>query len=485
MNIAILRDKLQPRTNVGIWLPIVLLEICLAAVGALFPIKPMIIIFIGIPLVFYLLSKPFHAYLLTILLLPFWEITLRGVGDVEGQIDIRYTQIAAVIAVLSGLFNGLITKKLHFEKNILHFPIAVLVGWMLLSFIWAVSVYLGIKEFLLILYGVVIFFLTINNVKDEKTLNTALKIWIIAGLLCALSGIVELITTTLPALKGLSSGTIKHWGEPIRISGLKEGPHRLGFLLNVCLMITVPQLIISGSRKYKLFLGFCIFSMLIVLINTMSRSTWIGCFIGIACCSFYSKRLAKIFFISCLVVFVLFVALAPDALQHAVVERFKGMLDPMQTQSIAGRASVWEAGMKMFKDRPVTGVGIGSFSALATQYGSVHLEAPHNVYLFFLSEFGLIGLSIFLALIFTIVTLLIKGFKHISNDANKIVLFGLFVGLIIYFTQGLVVSYKFLEMEIWALLGLATAALKIFTSKNLERINRANVIPQQHGRCTP
>lgn len=465
MNATILKDRLQPLKDIGIWAPIILIEVSLAAIATIFPIKPMIIIFIGFPLVLYLFSKPFHAYLLTVLLLPFWEITLRGIGDVEGQMDIRYTQIAAAIAVLSGLFNGLITKKLHFEKSILNFPIAVLVGWMLLSFIWAVSVYLGIKEFLLTLFGVVIFLLTINNIKDEKTLNTALKIWIIAGLLCALSGIVELITTTLPALKGLSLGTIKHWGEPIRISGFKEGPHRLGFLLNVCLMITVPQLIISGSRKYKLFLGVCIFSMLVVLINTMSRSTWIGCFIGIACCSFYSKRLAKIFFISCLAAFVLFVALAPDALQHVVIERFKGVLDPMQTESIAGRESVWEAGMKMFKDRPVTGVGIGSFSALAIPYGSVHLEAPHNVYLFFLSEFGLIGLSIFLALIFTVIASIIKGFKCISNDANKLVLFGLFVGLIIYFTQGLVVSYKFLEVEVWALLGLATAALKIFTSE--------------------
>ncbi|HHT9161175.1 MAG TPA: O-antigen ligase family protein [Candidatus Brocadiia bacterium] len=380
--------------------------------------------------------------------------------------DIRYTQIAAVVAVLSWFFNGLITKKLYFEKNILNSPIAILVGWMLLSLVWTVSVYSGIREFLQIFFGVIVFFLTINNVKDEKTLNVALKIWIIAGLLCALSGTVELITTTLPAVKKLSFGTITHWGAAVRISGLKENPHRLGFLLNVCLMIAVPLLITSKSRKYKAFLIFCICSMLVVLINTMSRSTWIGCFVGIACCSFYSKRLAKIFFISCLVVLVLFVTLAPDALQHAVIERFKGVLNPMQTSSIAGRTSVWDAGMKMFKEHPLTGVGIGSFSTLAKQYGSTHLEAPHDVYLFFLSEFGLIGLSIFLFLIFTVVASIIKGFKRISDDTKKFVLLGLFVGLIIYFTQGLVVSYKFLEMEIWALLGLAMASLKIFTSES-------------------
>lgn len=441
-----------------------MVEICLAAVGALFPIKLILIIFIGLPLVFYLLSKPLHAYLLIILLLPFWEITLRGIGDIEGQIDIRYTEIAAAIAILSWLFNGLITKKLCFEKNILNLPIAILIGWMTLSLIWAVSIYLGIRELLLILYGVIVFLLTINIVKDEKTLNITIKTWIIACFLCALSGMVELIMATLPVLTNLSLGHTIRWGT-IRVSGLKENPHRLGFLLNVGLMIIVPQLISSKSKKYGLFLFFCMLIMLVVIINTMSRSTWIGCFIGIACCSFYSKRLAKIFLVSGLVALVLFVVLAPDALQYAVVERSRGVVNPMQTASIASRENVWNAGMRMFKERPITGVGVGSFSALAKPYGSTYLEAPHDIYLFFLSEFGLIGLSIFITLIFTVTTSIIRGLKCVSNNTNKFVLFGLFIALIIYFTQGLVVSYKFLEMEMWALLGLAVAALKIFTSE--------------------
>ena len=441
-----------------------MVEVCLAAVGSLFPLKPILIIFIGLPLVFYLLSKPLHAYLLAILLLPFWEITLHGIGDIEGQVDIRYTQIAAAIAVLSWLFNGLITKKLCLEKSILNLPIAVLIGWMVLSLIWAVSIYLGIRELLLVFYGVIVFILTINIVKDEKTLNITIKTWIIACFLCALSGMVELIVATVPVIAKLSLGQTIRWGT-VRVSGLKENPHRLGFLLNVGLMIIVPQLISSKSKKYSLFLFFCMLVMLVVIINTMSRSTWIGCFVGVACCSFYSKRLAKIFLVTSFVALILFVVFAPDALQYAVVERTRGVVNPMETASIASRENVWNAGIKMFKERPIIGVGVGSFSALAKPYGSTYLEAPHDIYLFFLSEFGLVGLSIFITLIFTVIISVMNGLKCISNNANKFVLFGLFIALIIYFTQGLVVSYKFLEMEMWALLGLAMATLKIFTSE--------------------
>ncbi len=464
MDMALFRDKLQPRSVLGIWLPIILIEICLAAVGVLFPLKPMIIIFIAVPLVYYLFSNPFHAYLFALLMLPFWELTLYGVGEVKGQIDIRYTQIATAIALLSWLYNGLISKKLSFEKYFLLTPIAILVFWMLLSFIWAVNVYLGIKEFLQVVYGVSVFLLTINNVKDEKTLNTVLKTWIVVGLLCALSGMYELIAITIPAVKKLSTGTITFWGPSVRVSAMKETPHRVGFILNVCLLIIVPQFVISQSKKFKAYLVFCISTAVVIIISTMSRSTWIACFYGVTCCSFYSKRLAKTLIISCVAVILLYFLLAPESLQHAITERFKGVLDPLETSSIEGRSSVWTAGIEMFRQRPLIGVGIGSFSVLAAKFGSEILDAPHDVYVFFLAEFGLIGVTIFLALIATNFLLLIRGLRYITNDANKFVLFGLFIGLSIYFLQGLVVSYKFIEMEIWALLGLATVALKVFTT---------------------
>ena len=462
MSTAIFKDKLQPLTNIGIWLPIILVEICIAAVGSLLPIKEMLIILISTPLVCYLLAKPLHAYILTILLLPLWELTLGGVGNVGGQIDIRYTQIVAAIAILSWFFNGLITKKLSFEKNILYFPIALFVGWIMLSLVWSLSFYMGFRDLLLTFNGVIIFFLTINTVKDEETLNIVLKAWVVTGLLCALMGMVELITTTIPNVKQLTTGTIEHWGPSVRLSGFRENPHRFGFLLNACLMIALTQLITSKSKKYTIFLVLCIFNILVVLTNIMSRSTWVGCIAGIICCSFYSKRLAKACLISGLVVIVLFLALAPDALQHAVIERFKGIMNPMETRSIIGRSSVWDAGIKMFMDNPLIGVGIGSFPLLSDAYGSVFLDAAHNVYIHLLSSFGLIGFTIFLFLFFTIAASIAKGFKYISNEGHKLVLLGISLGLAIFFIQGIVVIFKFIELEFWALLGLIMAALNVY-----------------------
>jgi O-antigen ligase len=236
-------------------------------------------------------------------------------------------------------------------------------------------------------------------------------------------------------------------------------------------MIIVSQVIVSKSKGYKIFLSFCIFTTLVVLLYTLSRAAWVGGFVGVASCCVYSKRLAKIFLISTLVTVILFVVLAPDALQNLVIERFMGVLNPTETKSIIGRESVWNAGMGMFKERPLTGVGMGSFTVLATPYGSVHLMAPHDIYLFFLTEFGIIGLVLFIVVIVITLVSLVRGLKNISDDTNNFILFGPFAGLIVYFTQGLVTSFKFLEMETWALLGLAMTALKIFTSEK-EQANR-------------
>ena len=99
---------------------------------------------------------------------------------------------------------------------------------------------------------------------------------------------------------------------------------------------------------------------------------------------------------------------------------------------------------------------------LSDAYGSVFLDAAHNVYIHLLSSFGLIGFTIFLFLFFTIAASIAKGFKYISNEGHKLVLLGISLGLAIFFIQGIVVIFKFIELEFWALLGLIMAALNVY-----------------------
>ena len=75
-----------------------------------------------------------------------------------------------------------------------------------------------------------------------------------------------------------------------------------------------------------------------------------------------------------------------------------------------GRTELWSIGMRMSEDHPVTGVGVENFVLFSPRYvrqpGSLEFVAfterpyvPHNVYIGFLAETGVVGVGLFLALL--------------------------------------------------------------------------------------
>jgi O-antigen ligase len=66
--------------------------------------------------------------------------------------------------------------------------------------------------------------------------------------------------------------------------------------------------------------------------------------------------------------------------------------------SMSGRAAIWEAGLTAFPLRPVLGAGVGAYGATLQTIGNKH-NAPHNMPLGVLVEQGIVGFSIYLALL--------------------------------------------------------------------------------------
>ena len=88
------------------------------------------------------------------------------------------------------------------------------------------------------------------------------------------------------------------------------------------------------------------------------------------------------------------------------------------TTSEGGRLEMWLTIIKGIIKNPLLGSGIGSLSNVYTLNGGadVHtLSQPHQQYLFWLSEFGLIGFLIFMMFFYT----LIKDASNISSEARS------------------------------------------------------------------
>lgn len=83
----------------------------------------------------------------------------------------------------------------------------------------------------------------------------------------------------------------------------------------------------------------------------------------------------------------------------------------LTSASSTGRTDIWKVGMRMVKANPIAGVGSGNFTIAEPHYllapGSIGrpefiIDTPlvaHNAYLHVLAEMGLVGLSLFLAVL--------------------------------------------------------------------------------------
>ena len=102
-------------------------------------------------------------------------------------------------------------------------------------------------------------------------------------------------------------------------------------------------------------------------------------------------------------------------------------IEILKNFSSSAYGEIYMVGLNMFKDNPLTGVGIGNYQTSCmniTKYNSlmVHYDCashPHNTYIQWLSEGGFITFFSFILLLNTILYFLIKGsnqniFKYIS-----------------------------------------------------------------------
>jgi O-antigen ligase len=80
----------------------------------------------------------------------------------------------------------------------------------------------------------------------------------------------------------------------------------------------------------------------------------------------------------------------------ALAWRFQSLQQGTREYSVVTRLAYWRGAWQMFRDHPLTGVGLGAFPAMYPQYGHSsakleRLEKAHNDYLQLLTEAGLVG----------------------------------------------------------------------------------------------
>lgn len=213
-------------------------------------------------------------------------------------------------------------------------------------------------------------------------------------LLLGLIGLVSLVQYTT-----LWSLPMDWWGnsqEPKRAIGLFAHPNGLGLFVTPLMAWLLPDVWAKLTKLWQkinwrdLFFVFCWALGGLAILLSLSRGAWFG--FAAACVVFAIASANKKIIAGLAIIFVVIaavVAITPN-LRYRLILPFRG------EKSSVARLSLWDTGSKMIKDNPLLGKGVNGFKDNWDKYntdpGLDHYNFPHNIFLNFWIDSGLLGL---------------------------------------------------------------------------------------------
>lgn len=234
-------------------------------------------------------------------------------------------------------------------------------------------------------YGLV-GFVIVNNFNKKPQLIRLLCAISITGFAIACFGIIQRYTW---------NGMI-YWIQPVPEGTIAFGPfvnknHFAGFM-ELTIPITAMFVFIAERIEKKIFFGFMAAVMLLALFLCLSRAGILSFFVAtsfILSVLFLRRSLIKYLFyilpaVLIISIFIFFVVKGP------LIERFSSA-----PEAFSGRLRIYKDVLRMFRDFPLFGVGLGNFGNIFSMYKSFSADLifrhPDSDWLQFLTEAGLSG----------------------------------------------------------------------------------------------
>lgn len=367
-----------------------------------------------------------------------------------GLVNLSASNALIVITSLAWLSAHLFSKtSLIKDANYL------LIAWMMLaaliSTLVAIDTDAHVRQLVTLIGCVLTYFLTMNLIKDIKTLNRALFILCLAIFMAATIAIIQSVGFRF---WGLTFGIGKVWdyvglGIPLplpRVTSTYLDPNAYGFFL----LTGLPALLYFALRNETKKMGYVALATVALfgLFLSYSRGAWTGLAASLTTMFFLLLRQHS----SMKSWPVVFSAIISAASVFAIVlfDLIRLPIDfiiSLNPDAAMHRLDFWGTAVETFSAHPILGVGFEGFLA---QYGSV----IHNSILDPLIAMGVFGALPFIILIARSVKL---GVRNSRDDDITVALVISFIGLLV---ASFFVSVFFLK-NLWFLMGLIFASARI------------------------
>jgi len=336
----------------------------------------------------------------------------------------------------------LINNDIFFKKTRLNFPILLFVLLMSVSLLRSQFFMVSLNDYIIFLFYFFIYFLIINNINDKAQFNSLIKLIFIISIIIAIYAIMQYYGFD-PFLKELSAIT-STMGQKNWISNY----------LALIFPIVFSYFLLEKIKKNKIIYYLLLSILYTTLMICQSRGIWISISITtiLAIYIIFKFKLVNTFqenkkWLTLLLVTFLMITIiysTDNPLNKSAITVPQRALSTFDEQdpSINTRLLMWRTTFEMIKDKPIFGSGIGTFKMNYLNYQAkffkvnpdyikylAYAREAHNEYLQIGAELGIVGLGIFILIIFVFYNLILKYVKKESRDNEKIIVFGLLMGV--------------------------------------------------------
>lgn len=342
--------------------------------------------------------------LLGIFLIPF------SIAKKLGPAVITSTEILFLLIFVVWVIK-LWKKKSRLIKTALDIPILTFLLFTTISFLYSRNMQLGFKELVQFIGIFSLFYLLVNNLK-ENSIKKVILLLLINSSIVSLIAIYQYFTQAGRVLSPFV----------ISVASTFQGqPNTLGAYLGIIIPLMAGLSIYARGRE-KSFLLLSLPFLFLALFFSFSRGAWLGVMIGLLI--IFSLKDRRFFKFS-LIIIGLFLLVNFLGKTDFLTKGFYFFLNLKRT-SFQERLLLTSSAFKMIKAYPFLGVGPGNFSLVLGEYASSVKGNPlvHNFILQLGAENGLLALGAFFWLIIVYFKVVFKGF--VSDSYGK----GLRLGLV-------------------------------------------------------
>jgi len=391
--------------------------------------------------------------------------------------------ILAIWLIKSNLKQQLILPRTYLDKPLLIFFLVALLSvaysfYIHPKFKLAILSFGGRNLLFLFLNCIVIFYITVYLLGDERNLKRLLYIAFVVGTLASLYAILQ--------YKGIEP----IWPRKIDPFGTRSvstfgNPNFLASFLILILPVIAVLAVYEKSLIKKLFLGGLFGVNLLGLLVARTRSAWLGLFVALIFLTFFlvfhqfslisRNRKWLIFLAGVLFLVMLYPVRVERQGERKVMvakvafAKVKSIADFKQMAYVQ-RFLIWQAAYSMFKESPLLGHGWGNFEIIypfhqgkylkIKKYSPfrTHANNAHNEILEIASQTGIVGLGVYIWLFILFFKIGIDGYRKLTTEYDKTVVLGLLAsifGMLVDNLLNVSLHFPMPALLFWVWMGLA------------------------------